>query len=60
VLSTVLGAVLKELARLPVKDITRRVRSRARKTITVMKSIALYLFVGFEVSVDILEISFYF
>jgi hypothetical protein len=40
-----------------VKGITRRVRIRARKMKTDIKSKGLYVFVGFEEIVDILKIS---
>jgi hypothetical protein len=50
-------AVLRELYKLPVKGITRRVRISARKTKTEIKVTGLYVFVGFEESVDILKIS---
>jgi hypothetical protein len=42
---------------LPVKGTTRRVRIRVRKTKTEIRSMGLYVFLGFEESVDILKIS---
>jgi hypothetical protein len=42
---------------LPVNGINKKVKIRARKTKTEIRSMGLYVFVGFEESVDILNIS---
>jgi len=44
---------------LPVKGINKRVKIRARKTKTEIRSMGLNIFVGFEEIVDILKISLY-
>jgi hypothetical protein len=57
VLSTWSRVLLREVYMLPVKGISKRVKIRAKKTKTEIRSMGLYVFVGFEEIVDISKIS---